>query len=352
MKDYVNWAILAPGKIANSMAQAMSESSKNNKTIRLYAVASRHENKAENFSKQWGFKKAYNNYEDLYNDPEVDAVYVAPSHVLHYKTVKELLKHNKSVLCENPAACNVEQLLEIIQIANEKKLFFMEAMWTAFNPTLKLVKEYMDSGVIGTILNIESKFCTRTKFGKDSRLWNPNIGGGALQNLGIYNIFFSMFMNNFQGIESFSSNARFKNNVDSWNCININFSNKVITNFQSALDVTAGTNTNNATIFGTKGFITIKDFYRAQEAELHIYKSEEGNENEISKIFGVPFEINGYEYELLDATNQILKGEIDSEIYTQTDSIYLASIMNDIREQWNFRYPFEKDCKPCTDLTN
>ena len=342
MKDYVNWAILAPGKIAESIAKAMSESSKINKAIRLYAVASRHEGKAENFSKKWGFEKAYDSYEALYNDKDVDAVYVAPSHSLHYNIVLELLNHNKHVLCEKPAAYNVEQLLKITETANDKNLFFMEAMWTAFNPTLHKVKEYIDSGIIGNVLNIESKFCKRIPFNKEGRHWNPNIGGGALINLGIYNIFFAMFMNNFQGIESFSSNARFKTNVDSWNCVNINFSNKVITTFQSAIDVTAGTTAHNATIYGTKGFITIKNFFKAQEAELHIYKSDEGNDNEIKEIFGVPFDINGYEYELIDATSQILKGKTDSEKYTQTDSIYLASIMNDIREQWNFRYPFEK----------
>ena len=341
MKDYVNWEILAPGNIANSMAKAMSEMAKTHDSIHLYGIASRSQVRAENFAKQWGFPKFFGSYQKLYEDPDVDAVYVANPHSLHYETVINLLEHNKHVLCEKPAGCNVDQLVDMMSLADEKNLFFMEALWTAYNPTLHKVRECISKGKIGKLLNIDSNFCLRTVYNKDNRLWNPNLAGGALLDLGIYNIFFSMMMNNFKGIECFSSNARFRNNVDAWNSVTLNFSNKVTASFQSSIDTTSDSETHDAVIYGTKGFITMKNFYKAQEAVIHKYTGEDGFDNEVLETISIPFEINGYEYELLDATNNILQGKIESKDYTRTDSIYLASVINDIRQQLNFKYPFE-----------
>ena len=341
MKDFVNWAILAPGNIANSMAKAMSEMAKTHDSIHLYGVASRSQVRAENFGKQWGFVRFYGNYQQLYEDPNVDAVYVANPHSLHYETVLNLLENNKHVLCEKPAGCNLDQLVDMMRVADEKELFFMEALWTAYNPTLHKVKEYITKGKIGRLLNIDSSFKLRTLYDTENRLWNPNLAGGALLDLGIYNIYFSMMMNNFKGIESFSSNARFRNNVDAWNNITLSFSNKVTANFQTALDVAETGSTHDAVIYGTKGFITLENFYKAQEAKIYTYLNEDGSDSELVETISIPFEINGYEYELLDATNNILAGNIESKVYTRTDSIYLASVINDIRQQLNFKYPFE-----------
>lgn len=341
MKNYVNWAILAPGKVANAMGKAMSESSKTHEDIKLYAVASRSKVRAENFARQWGFKKAYGSYEDLYKDPNVDAVYVANPHSLHYETVMNLLTKGKHVLCEKPAGCNVDQLIEMMEVAHNRNLFFMEAMWTAFSPTLRAVRNYIDRGKIGNLLNIESKFCIRVPFDKNSRLWNPDLGGGALLDLGIYCIYFAMFMNHFKGIEYFNSDVRLKNNVDAWNCISLKFSNHVTSAFQSAIDIASDEKTNTATIYGTKGFITMKNFFMPEEASIYVFDSEEGFSNKLTDTIKYPFSINGYEYELYEATKQILAGSTESNVYTHTDSIYLAAIMNDIRQQWNFKYPFE-----------
>ena len=341
MKDYVNWAVLAPGRIANSMAKAMSETSKKDQTVRLYAVASRSYVRADNFAKQWGFSKSYGDYESLYNDPKVDAVYVANPHSLHYKTVMNLLKNGKHVLCEKPAGCNVEQLIEMMKFANSNDLFFMEAMWSAFNPTLHKIREYIDSGKLGSLLNIDSKFCLRTEFDKESRLWNPSLAGGALLDLGIYNVFFAMFMNHFKGVEFFSSDVRMRNNVDAWNNVSIKFSNKVTTTFQSSIDVPSVSKTHDAVIYCSKGYIIVRNFFMAQEAEIYLYDSDKGNECKLAETISVPFEINGYEYEFREATKQILAGNVTSDIYTFTDSIYLSTVLTDIRQQWNFKYPFE-----------
>ena len=122
MKDYVNWAILAPGIIANSMAKAMAGSKGK---IHLYAVGSRNLERAKEFADKWSFEKAYGSYEELLADPEVDAVYVSNPHAFHFESVMQCLNAGKHVLCEKPAGCNLQQLTTMIETARSKKLFFM-----------------------------------------------------------------------------------------------------------------------------------------------------------------------------------------------------------------------------------
>ena len=158
----INWGIIAPGHIANKMAQAMLKSKTDlNLNINLYAVASRDINKAKKFSEKWHFEKYYGSYKELINDPKVDAVYIANPHSFHFNSVMECLDGGKHVLCEKPAACNLNELKQMIEKAKEKNLFFMEAMWTAFNPCIKKVKEIIAQGKIGAIKHIESSFYNR-----------------------------------------------------------------------------------------------------------------------------------------------------------------------------------------------
>ena len=158
MKDFVNWAIVAPGNIAEKMGEAMFVTSQKNSSIKCYAVASRNLEKAKKFCNKWNFKKAYGNYDELYCDKNVDAVYIASPHAFHYEMIKNCLKNGKHVLCEKPATVNSAMLNEVIALAVEKKLFFMEALWTAFNPTFNKVLETIQNGVIGNVLNVRSFF--------------------------------------------------------------------------------------------------------------------------------------------------------------------------------------------------
>lgn len=343
MKDCVNWAILAPGVIAASMAKAMSETVKaGNKKIKLYAVGSRNLERSKEFANKWGFEKAYGSYEELLNDPDVDAVYVANPHAFHFDSVMACLNAGKNVLCEKPAGCNLEQLNTMIKTAKEKNLFFMEAMWTAFNPCIRRIREWISEGKIGEIKHIQSFFCNRIPFDPKNRLWAPELAGGALLDLGIYNIYYAMLINNFAKIKSHSSIVRMENDVDVWNSVNLIFENGVTTSFQSACDMTAGTDTHNAVIYGTKGFITTENFFLAQEAQLHTFANEWGNENKVTEIIKEPFNVNGYEYELIASTECILKGENECSIHPHKTSVELCTIMDELRKDWNFKYPFEK----------
>ena len=267
----VNWAILAPGRIANKMAEAMK---KTKDKINLYAVGSRDLERAKQFAEKWGFEKSYGSYKELLSDPKVDAVYVANPHSFHFESVMACLEAGKHVLCEKPVACNLDQLNKMIEKAKEKKLFFMEALWTAFNPLLKKIKKIISEGKIGEIKHIESNFSGRFTFDVKSRAWAPELAGGALLDLGIYNIFYSMIINNFEPIVNHVSSVRMENGVDAWNSVNLTFKNGVTAHFQSSIDIPSLTNSHDAVIFGSKGFITSTNFNRQEKAEVRIYNSD------------------------------------------------------------------------------
>jgi len=341
MKTKINWAILAPGGIANSMAQAMNSVCKDGK-INLYAVASRNKDRSEEFAKKWNFQKAYGSYQELFEDSQVDAVYIANPHAFHFDSVMQALQNGKHILCEKPAGCSMDQLSQMINLAKEKNLFFMEAMWTAFNPCIAQIKKEIAQGAIGEIKHIESRFCNRIPYDPNNRLYAPYLAGGALLDLGIYNIYFAMMINDFSPIASRNSSVRLLDGVDIWNSVNLTFENGVTTSFQSAADMPAGSNTHDATIFGTKGFITVENFFMTQKAAIHTYKSDWGNDNEITKEINVPFMTNGYEYELIHATDCILNNLKESPVHTFEKSINLCTAMDNLRKDWNMKYPWEK----------
>lgn len=339
MKDYVNWGILAPGIIANSMATAMKSVGGK---IHLHSVGSRDAGRAKDFAEKYGFEKYYGSYEEFLSDPELDAVYVSNPHAFHFDSVMASLEHGKHVLCEKPAGCNISQLNQMIEKSREKKLFFMEAMWTAFNPCIKKIRERISEGTIGELKHIQSYFCNRVPFNPKSRLWSPDMAGGALLDLGIYNIYFAMLVNGFAPIVKHGSIAKMYNNVDAWENVTLVFQNNVTTTFESALDIPSGSDTHDATIYGTKGYIKLQNFFMAQNATVHLYTGQWGNQNRIHEEIVSPFRVNGYEYELEEATECILNGKTESSFHTHETSVLLCDMMDTLRREWKFKYPFEK----------
>ena len=348
MKNYVNWAILAPGRIANSMAVAMNgikdgklETIDGNK-IRLYAVASRNLERAKDFAAKWNFEKAYGSCEELYNDPDVDAVYIANPHAFHLQSALDCLKAGKHVLCEKPAGCSRDQLDKMTYLAREKNLFFMEAMWTAFNPTIAQIKKEITAGTIGQIKNIDSRFCNRNPYDPNDRNYAPDQAGGALLDLGIYNIYFAMMLSDFSPVVERSSQVRMLKGVDAWNGVNLTFENGIVTSFQSAMDLPSTGPTHDAVIYGTKGFITVENFFCTQKADVYVYKNIWGSEADLIREIRQPFAVNGYEYECAHATEFILAGKTESDVHTFKKSEDLIDMMDVLRKDWNFKYPFEK----------
>lgn len=146
----MKFAILGAGMIANKMACTISHMP----LVEAYAVAARNLDRATEFAARYGFAKAYESYEEMVEDREVDIVYIAVPHSLHYRYMKLCLEHGKHVLCEKPFTVNAEQTKKIIALAEKNGLLAAEAMWTRYMPSRKIVDDIIKRGVIGHVTSL------------------------------------------------------------------------------------------------------------------------------------------------------------------------------------------------------
>jgi len=188
MQKTYNWAILGCGKIARKFATDL----KLLPNARLYATASRSLENAQVFATELGFEKAYGSYEEMVKDPNVDIVYIASPHSHHCEHTLLCLNHQKAVLCEKAFAINSKEVNLMKETAQKNNVFLMEAFWTIFQPSFQKAMEIIHSGELGALKMVRSDFAFNAEYNPEKRLYNINLGGGSLLDIGIYPIFMSL----------------------------------------------------------------------------------------------------------------------------------------------------------------
>ena len=187
-KKIITWGIIGLGQIANKFATDLATI----ENAELVAVASRSQENANAFAKEYSVEKAYNSYEALAKDSNVDAVYIATPHSFHKQHSILCLKNKKAVLCEKPFAMNQQEVEEMIAVAKEQNVLLMEALWTYFLPHYQYVLDIFKSKKFGKLLNIEADFGFKPAYNLESRLIKKEVGGGSLLDIGIYPIFVAL----------------------------------------------------------------------------------------------------------------------------------------------------------------
>ncbi|MEW9550256.1 Gfo/Idh/MocA family protein [Nonomuraea sp. NPDC050783] len=178
MRDFT-WGIAATGGIARTVGAAIAAEP----GMRVAAVGSRDLGRAQALAATLGAESAYGSYEQLCADPAVDAVYVATPHAQHLPVAAAAIAHGKAVLCEKPLAATVEDAATMVRLAREAGVFLMEAMWMRFNP---LIRRLAADERFGEIRSVQASFGFSLPYDPAHRLWAPELGGGALLDLGIY----------------------------------------------------------------------------------------------------------------------------------------------------------------------
>ncbi|MEI6866704.1 Gfo/Idh/MocA family oxidoreductase [Flavicella sp.] len=180
-----NWAILGCGKIAKRFATDLQLLP----NAKLYGAASRDLSKAENFASELNFEKAFGSYEEMIADPAVDIIYIATPHSHHLEHSLLCLKAKKAVLCEKAFAINTKEVEQMIQASKENNTFLMEAFWTRFNPSFLKVLDIIKSKELGALQHVKCDFKFFATFDEHHRIFNKNLGGGSLLDIGIYPVF-------------------------------------------------------------------------------------------------------------------------------------------------------------------
>jgi predicted dehydrogenase len=327
----VKWGIIGAGNIAKKMANALEITP----NCQLCAVASKTPSKARKFADENGIENAYN-YQEIVNNREIDIIYVATTHNFHFGNAKLALEHGKHVLIEKPFTVNAKEARELVRIAREKNLFLMEAMWMRFLPSIKMLKNRIQDHEIGEVKLFNISFGSFVATEYEKRLKDPALAGGVTLDMGIYPVSFVCYLLGELPID-IKSMARFSDlGVDEISNYMFRFPSGCLTNICTSYNLKMR---NEAIIYGSKGFIEFPQFMAGER--FTIFKHEGTNKIKDTIEVHENNHSNGFIYQVEEVVRCIQEGKLESEIIPLNETIGIMEVMDKMRDEWGFIYPFE-----------
>ncbi|MFI7585642.1 Gfo/Idh/MocA family protein [Spongisporangium articulatum] len=183
----IRWGVLGTGNIGTRFVADLAQL----EDATVHAIASRDATRAEEIAQQYGVTRAYGDYRALCEDPEVDAVYVASPHPFHLEHALLAIEAGKAVLVEKPFTMTGSQARTLVDAARAADVFCMEAMWTRFLPTMVELRRLLGEGVLGEVRALYADHGQWFASDPEHRLFAPDLGGGALLDLGVYPVSFA-----------------------------------------------------------------------------------------------------------------------------------------------------------------
>ncbi len=323
--DKFRWGILATGNIAGSMAEALQCI----EDAELLAVASRSKASADAFGERWDVPRRYSDYESLAADPDVDVIYIATPHSFHAQNIRTCLEAGKHVLCEKPLTLNARESAECISLARQKGLFLMEAVWMRFFPAMAKLRDWIDNGVIGPVRLLQADFCFQLPFDPDNRLYNLELGGGALLDVGIYPLTFTTmlmgFPNDITGRATVGSTG-----VDEVSSLILNYEGQTLAQLTGSMSIYKP---QEAFVVGPDGYIKIHEpFYCPRDVTLKVGDSE-------PEVHEFPYIGNGYPHEVMEVHQCLRAGKTESELMPLDQTQKMMELMDQMRSRWKIVYP-------------
>ncbi|KAG5890065.1 hypothetical protein JTB14_003630 [Gonioctena quinquepunctata] len=335
-KNVAKWGIAGSGKISSDFVASLKGLPSCQHEV--VAIAARSQGSANKFAKTHNIPSAYEGYEKLAKDPNIDIVYVGILNPQHYEVSKQMLENGKHVLCEKPFTLNETQTRKLIELGEEKKLFLMEAVWSRCFPAYRELKKILDSGKIGEVIQVMAEFGFDIK--DVDRIKSKQLGGGTILDLGVYVLQFQQFV--FRGLKPLKLIATGHLNEEG-----VDISMAAIMTYPGGKTAVMSTSallnlSNRATIYGTKGTIVVEKMWCPTTLEVN------GELLEFPLLPNdSPFDhINssGLAYQAAEARKCILEGKIESPQIPHEETIQLAQWMDKLRKELGVVY--STDNKP------
>lgn len=324
MTPQLRWAILGTGWIANEMAEAMKRGGRT-----PASVGNRTPEKAAAFAKIYGIPKVYGHFQEMFTDPDIDAVYIATSHNTHIGFIEQALSHGKHVLCEKAITLNSEELDRAVRLAQERRLVLAEAMTIYHMPLYRTLRERLASGALGRVNLIQLNFGSVKPYDMSNRFFNPALAGGAMLDIGVYALSLArLFLESAPDqVKSFARMA--PTGVDETAGI-------LMTNPQGQLaTVTMSLHSKlpkRAVISCEKGCIEITDYPRAEECTIvHADTKARETVRAGSTADALLYEVEDLERAVAGQGDMLLPYTID-----------VMKLMTDLRREWGVSYPEEQ----------
>jgi predicted dehydrogenase len=331
------WGLIGPGRIARRFADALAAVP----GARLGAVYGRDPTRAAAFAAELGGAAARvaGTLQDLLADPTLDAIYIATPHAQHGEFVRACLSAGKPVLSEKPLVPNLAQGQALTTLARERGVFLMEALWTRFLPAYEVAGRWLREGAIGELRGMQSSFCFPAEFDAESRLFNPQLAGGALLDIGIYNLAVTRWvmeqaLGACPALQQLQVQARLApTGVDTAIAGSLGLAGGVVSQWRCGFDAVSP---NAFEIMGSAGSIVFpSNFWEATTVELR-----RGRHADPERV-AAPFVLNGFEGEIAEAQACVRSGRLESPRMPHAESLALLGWMDRIRQDIGVRYPFE-----------
>lgn len=361
MSQVIRWGILGTGFVAGEFAKGLLTL----KNAQLLGVASRTSSNAQAFANVFKVERVYDSYEQLVKDPDIDVVYIATPQETHKDLSILCLEAGKPILCEKPFALNAQEAREVIELARQKQLFCMEAMWMRFMPLIQEVKAIIDRGEIGEVKMLMADFGNPVAYDPNSRLFNPQLGGGALLDRGVYCLSLAYYLLG-APTNIVSSAAIGETGADEQSSVILNYSQGKLAVLTQSLRTYSS---NEAVIMGEKGKICIHELFikpdKISVTKFSVltqsYSSalqppsfkqklvSAAKQNALIKrvyltLSGLlksqkaivrPIAANGYNYEAAEVIDCLQNRQLESKTMPLDDTLKIMEATDKIRSQWN-----------------
>lgn len=340
-----HFAILGLGNIARKFAEDLALIP----DAKLVAVGSRSAERAKVFADDFGAEHAAGSYAATFAGPRIDAVYVATPHITHRELAELCLKKKVPVICEKPLGLNLGEVEELVKTAREEKVYLMEALWTRFLPSTLKLKELIDSGTIGEVQSIRSDFGFRANDLETAlllpdtapaaappsrnRILNPELGGGALLDIGIYPQFLAQFL--LGEPTKLQATARLSpQGIDlDTSVTGIHADGKLSHSYSTVL----GRTKTEALIIGSKASI----HWHPRWHEPSSFSILRGKNDPPENFYFDVGKANGYKYEALAVMDDVRNGRTENALWGLDDSLALHRTLTEVRERIGVKYPQE-----------
>jgi len=314
----MRWGLMATGSICQQFARDLPHVP----GAELAAVASRSGAKAAQFAQEFGFDRSYGSYDELLADPDIDIIYIGTPHTEHLANASDAMHAGKHVLCEKPLTVFPGETEQLIAVQRETGKYLMEAMWTWFLPAIRQAQQWIAQGRIGELKHIKADFGYPQRYDPQSRMYNPELAGGCLLDMGVYPIALAWLIHKAmpEGIEV--AGRRAPSGVDDDFSALLTYPDHTATlgsSFRCKLQ-------NWAYLIGSDGYIAIPDFWWAKEAMLFELdtKVEHFRDDRAHK---------GFAFEAIAVQDDIAAGRGQSEIVSLADSLAIQQIMDQVRNR-------------------
>jgi predicted dehydrogenase len=319
MSEPLRWGVIGTGGIAATFAADLELTDSGV----VVAVGSRRMDSADRFGERFGVPNRHASYEELVVDPDVDVVYVATPHPSHYANAQLALRAGKPVLVEKAFTMNAEEARDLVAGARAEGLFLMEAMWTRFLPHIAQIRGLLENGVLGEIVTVTADHGQWFAEDPAFRMFAPELGGGALLDLGVYPVSFaSMVLGEPERIVSVVSPAF--TGVDGQTSMVFSYA----TGAQAVLTCTLSAKSpTRAAIVGTEARIEIDgDFYAPSPFTLISRGGEQTR-------FEEPHEGRGLRHEADEVARCLREGLLESPLMPLDETISIMATMDSVLAQ-------------------